>query len=323
MAVTITALQLAAALRIGDGSTALAEPQASVISRILATATAVVERYAPEAPSEVQNEAVVRLAGYLYDAPPGASTRTASAMRDSGAMDLLSTYRIIRARGIPDDDSMDSDDSTDSDRTLSGMQIAELLDDLFGSQDWRSGGRALSDDAVLDSFARSRTSADRGKFLGVSETDENAIALLDAPSSGPTSLGRSAITTSSTAYRLEALSPAITIPSTATLIMISFGASTGSVDRAKHSVILSKSEFDSLTPTTAGSLASSSSIHAMGLWYAGLLYDVTGPAGDPDIESVNAGEAVMLWMCRTSSGQILIADPTTKGISLEFEVWVF
>ena len=104
MAVTITDVQLAAAMRIGDGSTALEEPQASVIRRILGSSTAVVERYAPHAPESVHNEAVVRMAGYLYDAPPGMSTRTASAMRDSGAMDLLSSWRIIRAVAITDDD---------------------------------------------------------------------------------------------------------------------------------------------------------------------------------------------------------------------------
>ena len=105
MAVTITAIELAAAMRIGDGSTALVEPQASVISRLLASATTIVERYAPNAPTAIQNEAVVRVAGYLYDAPPGASARTASAMRDSGAMALLSPWRIIRAVAVESDDS--------------------------------------------------------------------------------------------------------------------------------------------------------------------------------------------------------------------------
>ena len=102
--VTITDIQLAAAMRIGDGKTALPEPQASVIKRILGAATAIVERYAPDAPEDVQNEAVVRVGGYLYDAPPGMSTRTANAMRDSSAMALLSPWRIIRAVAITDDD---------------------------------------------------------------------------------------------------------------------------------------------------------------------------------------------------------------------------
>ena len=53
MAVTLSTIQLAAAMRIGDGVTALVEPQASVISRILASATALVESYAPNAPESV------------------------------------------------------------------------------------------------------------------------------------------------------------------------------------------------------------------------------------------------------------------------------
>ena len=42
----------------------------------------------------------------------------------------------------------------------------------------------LTEDAVLDLVKESRSSADRGKFLGVSADDENEIAFLDAPSGG-------------------------------------------------------------------------------------------------------------------------------------------
>ena len=44
------------------------------------------------------------------------------------------------------------------------------------------GGAPLTDDAVLDLAQGTRTSADRGKFLGTSSTDQDALALLDAPS---------------------------------------------------------------------------------------------------------------------------------------------
>ena len=43
------------------------------------------------------------------------------------------------------------------------------------------GGVSLTDDAVLDLAKTSRDSTDRGKFLGTSESDENALALLDDP----------------------------------------------------------------------------------------------------------------------------------------------
>ena len=49
---------------------------------------------------------------------------------------------------------------------------------------WKSvgggGGAALSDAAILDLAKGTRTSADRGKPLGTSTTDENALALLDS-----------------------------------------------------------------------------------------------------------------------------------------------
>ena len=104
MSVTLTSLQLAAAMRIEDGTTALVEPQAGVISRILATATALVESYAPNAPEAVQNEAVIRVGGYLYDSPPGASMRFANPLGDSGAQGLLARFRVVRATPLETDD---------------------------------------------------------------------------------------------------------------------------------------------------------------------------------------------------------------------------
>ena len=103
MAVTITAIQLAAALRIGDGVTALVEPQAGVLNRILASATALVESYAPNAPEAIQNEAVIRAGGYLYDSPPGGGLRFANPLGDSGAQALLARFRIVRAMAIETD----------------------------------------------------------------------------------------------------------------------------------------------------------------------------------------------------------------------------
>ena len=97
MSVTISAIQLAAAMRIGDGMTPLEEPQAGVLNRILASATALVESYAPNAPEAVQNEAVIRVGGFLFDSPPGGSVRFANPLADSGAQALLARFRIVRA----------------------------------------------------------------------------------------------------------------------------------------------------------------------------------------------------------------------------------
>lgn len=93
MAVTITAAELAAAIRLGDSAQETAE-----VTRLLATATAIVTKHAPDAPDAIQNEAVIRIAGYLYDAPGAASgAGYADAMRNSGAGSLLLPYRVHRA----------------------------------------------------------------------------------------------------------------------------------------------------------------------------------------------------------------------------------
>ena len=103
MAVTITVAELAEA--IGTDST--------TATRLPAVATALVERYAPDAPDAISNEAVIRTAGWLAEQPAAAITsetegdiRTSyaptamSALRHSGAMALLSPWKIRRAGAI-------------------------------------------------------------------------------------------------------------------------------------------------------------------------------------------------------------------------------
>ena len=93
MSVTITAAALAAAIRAGESSDETAE-----VTRLLAYATEAVERYAPDAPDTVHNEATVRLSGYLYDQPnTSARAGYADALHNSGAASMLSVYRVHRA----------------------------------------------------------------------------------------------------------------------------------------------------------------------------------------------------------------------------------
>ena len=98
MAVTISRIELAAALRVGDGVNAPEEPVGGIITRLLAAATELVQGYAEDAPESVQNEAVVRLCGWMYDAVPGRSF--ANAMDLSGARALLAPWRGRRARAV-------------------------------------------------------------------------------------------------------------------------------------------------------------------------------------------------------------------------------
>ena len=103
MAVTLTAAELAE------------ETSASVdrATRVLAVATEAVTHYAPEAPEVLQNEAVLRFAGYLLGSDYGAIrkdsigpsdyefvTNHAAMFRNSGAAALLTRYRIRRAGSI-------------------------------------------------------------------------------------------------------------------------------------------------------------------------------------------------------------------------------
>ena len=99
MAVTLQSNSLANALG-ADMTTA---------GRLLEVAKALVERYAPAAPEAVQNEAAIRCAGWLFEQPSGAITRESqgeistsyaiasmSALRHSGAMGLLSVWKVRR-----------------------------------------------------------------------------------------------------------------------------------------------------------------------------------------------------------------------------------
>ena len=93
MAVTLTQVELSAALRLGTSTEEIAEA-----TRLLGYATEAVTQHAPHAPDAVQNEAAIRLAGYLFDQPFAARGGTyANALRNSGAARMLLPYRIHRA----------------------------------------------------------------------------------------------------------------------------------------------------------------------------------------------------------------------------------
>ena len=96
--VTRTLAQLAADLRLGDGTTAPTGPQGIVLARIDAVARVMVETAAPSAPEAIQNEAHARLSGWLFDSDPsGASPGGPSALRSSGAAAILAPYKVRRA----------------------------------------------------------------------------------------------------------------------------------------------------------------------------------------------------------------------------------
>ena len=93
MAVTLTAAQLAAALRLGS-----TDEETAQATRLLATCTEIVTKHAPNAPDATANEAVIRVAGYLFDAPTAArGAGYGDILRNAGALSLLLPYRTHRA----------------------------------------------------------------------------------------------------------------------------------------------------------------------------------------------------------------------------------
>ena len=180
MAVTITVGDLLSALRLGttDAETAQA-------TRLLSYATAAVEKHAPEAESTIiQNEAVVRLAGYLFDAPTaGRGAVYANALRNSGAAAILLPYRIHRAGsvegsvaavGVPDD-PVPSVDQTARDAAGRAQAAADraqaAADEADVDQTARdAAGRAQAaadeddvDQTARDAAGRAQAAADRAQ----------------------------------------------------------------------------------------------------------------------------------------------------------------
>lgn len=86
----LTVAQLLSAIRaVPEGEAADASITA-IGTRLLAVGRAMVDSYAPNAPEDVRDEAVVRVAGYLYDAPN--VTRTGVAWNESGARSLVDPW---------------------------------------------------------------------------------------------------------------------------------------------------------------------------------------------------------------------------------------
>ena len=97
MAVTLTADQLASAIRI---TLPLNTTLAARVESLLGAATAMVQEYAGEAPSAVQNEAVIRVCGYMHDNDPARNRRFSDVLALSGAASILAMFRVQRAIAI-------------------------------------------------------------------------------------------------------------------------------------------------------------------------------------------------------------------------------
>ena len=93
MAVDVT--QLAASLRLTDGTEAPAEPILSILTRLLGVSEAFVR--APGCPPAAREEAIVSMASYMYDRPKAAAERRyADAWANSGAAFIVAPWVVQR-----------------------------------------------------------------------------------------------------------------------------------------------------------------------------------------------------------------------------------
>ena len=120
---TISIAALGAAMRLGDGSTALSEPINGIVTRLGGVGEALVTLYADSTPLAVKQESIIRLAAYLYDSPDVRSgDRYAAAWRNSGAASLVSPWVERRV-----DDSDDDNVAVPSTGGLDRAQVIALI----------------------------------------------------------------------------------------------------------------------------------------------------------------------------------------------------
>ena len=97
MAVKLSVDELASAIRI---TLPLNVTLAARLESLLEAATAMVQEYAGAAPTEVQNEAVIRICGYMHDNDPARNRRFSDVLAVSGAAGILGMFRVQRAIAI-------------------------------------------------------------------------------------------------------------------------------------------------------------------------------------------------------------------------------
>ena len=122
-------IQLAAALRLGDGVIAPTEPVAGLLSRLLGVSQAFVAIAAPDAPEAIADQATIMMTATLYDQPTSTSgDRYGAGWRNSGAENLVSRWVVRRAgsegEGVPDGGS--------STGGLDDEQVRAIVESLLG-----------------------------------------------------------------------------------------------------------------------------------------------------------------------------------------------
>ena len=188
-------IQLAAALRLGDGETAPTEPVAGLITRLLGVSQAFVAIAAPDAPEAIADEATIRMTATLYDAPTAASgDRYAAAWRNSGAEALVSRW-VVRRAGSDGEGVPDAGPSTGG---LDNAQVRAIVDSLLADHadldnvhhtPPTGGGNVAAHNAAADSHEDIRESLE-GRITQDSVDDTVNRAINNAGHASNVDLGR-------------------------------------------------------------------------------------------------------------------------------------
>jgi len=99
VSVTITSGTAAVSIRAAAAGAALPAAVQVALDVLFPAAIAMVERYAPEAPDDIHNAAVVRLLGWMWDSEPGLATSRTGIVA-SGAAAVMSMWRVHRASAV-------------------------------------------------------------------------------------------------------------------------------------------------------------------------------------------------------------------------------
>ena len=167
-------IQLAAALRLGDGETAPTEPVAGLLVRLLRVSQDFVTLAAPEAPEGIADEAAIRMTATLYDAPTAAAgDRYAAAWRNSGAEALVSRW-VVRRAGSEGEGVPTGGPSTGG---LDNAQVRAIVDSLLADHAdledvHHTPPEGGADQTARDAATAAQTAADGAKVTA----DANAAA---------------------------------------------------------------------------------------------------------------------------------------------------
>ena len=175
MAVTLTIDQLAAYIRISDDT-----EERALAQRLLTVATAMVVKYAPNAPDDIHNQAAAQVVGDMYDRPLSARGGDMSvSLRDSGALAMLTPYRDVAASVIGESETQSASPGSVgnpvTDVDYSGNTLTVTYAD--GAQETftiEGGGGSGIDQTARDAASAAQAAADTK--LTETEVDARVVA---------------------------------------------------------------------------------------------------------------------------------------------------